>query len=81
MIAYAKISFRDLQSMQNKDNKPVFAHKYMQFTGENEHDISNNVVYAGLKWGFTECELVSPQEYADATGEEVPAELLKQKTD
>ena len=24
MIAYAKISFRDLQSMQNKDNKPVF---------------------------------------------------------
>ena len=68
MIAYAKISW-------NQANK--IGSKYVELVGNTEEDISNNLLYAKFKWGYTGCQLVTPSEYAEATGLDVSAEMLE----
>jgi len=82
MKAYVKMEWQEWPTQKPGTNlgfrteKPSIRHKYMTMYGANEQAITNNIVYYAEKFGMITMDIVTPQEYAKETGEDVPESEL-----
>jgi hypothetical protein len=75
MKSYIKIVWQEwptFPTVRNSKTKAKRRHKYLTIYGANEEAITNNILYYGYKTGLILVDVVSPEEYAEATGETIP---------
>ena len=78
MKAYIKMEWQEWPTLQPgeapgfRTQKAIPRYKYMTVYGANEQAITDNIVYYAEKFGMIAMDIVSPEEYAKETGEDVP---------
>jgi len=83
MKAYVKMEWQEWPTQKPgvnlglRKDKPTLRHKYMTMYGANEQAITDNIVYYAEKFGMIAMDIVTPKEYAEATGETIPEHELE----
>ena len=83
MKAYIKMEWQEWPALQpgelpgRRTQPAIPRHKYMTVYGANEQAITDNIVYYAEKFGMIAMDIVTPKEYAEATGETIPEHELE----
>ena len=83
MKAYIKMEWQEWPALKpgegpgSRTGKAIPRYKYMTVYGANEQGITDNIVYYAEKFGMIAMDIVTPKEYAEATGETIPEHELE----